>query len=177
MLLKIGRTLSYNGANRLNNCCIWRKKKEHPTITNSKLTGECTWLLWILRAWVFTLSNSHTLPLSLLQSSSRHQAKRNRPRSWTVNIYFCLSVSSLSFTSSLFSLSKHTCAHTQTNTCNDDEYPMWMDWIKNNINEKGLIAVIYQPVQSWTLRLAHQIQIRLTPILEREKVKPVFSTL
>lgn len=76
------------------------------------------------------------------------------------------------------SLSKHTRTHTHKQTHagaravpqGDDEYPVWMVWIKNNINEKALIAVIYQPVQSWTPRLTDQMQIRLTPILLGKRV-------
>lgn len=55
---------------------------------------------------------------------------------------------------SFFLCSQSTCAQTHALarmlSQEDDEYPTWMDWIKNNCNETVLIVVIHQAVQRWT---------------------------
>lgn len=91
-----------------------------------------------------------------------HWDTRPKATDW-VDICFFLSVSrflsrfwSPSSFFSFLTVQTYTHKHKQTqlHACalpkRDDEYPRRMDRIKNNINEKALIAAIYQPVQCWT---------------------------
>lgn len=113
---------------------------------NHNITGVCVCmqLPWIFCRNVCVCSN---WAIPSLLASSRAAVSQNKQTEALDARHWFLDFSSFLFASPSFPsplpplffppLSKHNLAHTHKQTpARDDEYPTWMGWIQNNINEK-----------------------------------------
>lgn len=117
--------------------------------SDSSLTGVCVHA-GVSVIWACMQFNSVNQPPHFLPPVSLERTLASGQKKQTEELSALSSPLVLRFTLCLTCAQAHkqTHAHICEVPEGDDEYPVWMDWIINNINENTLIAVIYQPVQT-----------------------------